>query len=55
MSDQREIQATMNSFELVERVGYGATADVWKATKDGEEFVLKFFNKLDASASWSSI
>ena len=55
MNDQSEIQAMTHGFELVARVGYGATADVWKATKDGEEFVLKFFNKHDASTSWSFI
>ena len=48
-------EATTNGFELVERVGHGATGDVWKANKDGEEFVLKFFSKHDASISWSFI
>ena len=33
----------INDYVLVKSIGFGASAEVWKATKDGQEFALKIF------------
>jgi len=39
----------MRGYRLVKKIGSGASADVFEATKDGKDFALKVFKAPDES------
>ena len=41
---------TVQVYRMIRKIGSGASAEVWQATKDGQEFAIKFF-KMDSSDS----
>ena len=43
ISDNAQNQRTIRGYRLLRKIGSGATADVFKAEKDQQDFALKVF------------
>ena len=35
---------TVPVYRMIRKIGSGASAEVWQATKDGQDFAIKMFN-----------
>ena len=38
---------TLRAYKMIRKIGSGATSEVWQVTKEGQDFAMKVFKKLE--------